>query len=381
MTEALFIGCCFLIVYPYALYPLALKLLCSLYRRELLHKEETPAITVIIPAFNEEDVIAEKIENTLKLDYPADKREIIVISDHSTDKTNEIVKGYEKQGVRLIVQPVRKGKTAGLNDAVGIARGEILFFTDADSMYRADALKIAASILSANPDVGLVTGSTDYLAERDGKMVVTTGMYTRLERFIKRQESLLGSCVGADGAIFAMRRACYANLQHDDINDLVLPLNVKRQGYRVVFQEGLVCSEAPAADESGEFNRQVRITNRTLRALFRNADLMNMFKYPLFSFELVSHKLIRLSVPLFMLLLIPLNILLLTEGRVYAFLFVAQAAAYGFCLMRFRWERSGRQSTMLTFLYHFIIINLSMLIGWIKFLSGQKSVIWNPQKQ
>ncbi len=381
MTEALFIGCCFLIVYPYALYPLALKLLCFVYRKQLLQEEGTPVITVIIPAFNEEEVIGEKIENTLKLDYPADKREIIVVSDNSTDKTNEIVKGFEKQGVRLIVQPVRKGKTAGLNDAVKISRGEILFFTDADSMFRNDALRIVAGVLAANPEVGLVTGSTDYLAERDGKMVVTTSMYTRLERFIKRLESLLGSCVGADGAIFAMRRACYANLQHDDINDLVLPLNVERQGYRVVFHDSLVCSEAPAADESGEFNRQARITNRTLRALFRNADLMNPFKYPLFSFELVSHKLIRLSVPLFMLFLIPLNILLLTESRIYVLLFIAQAAVYGFCLMRFRRERSGKHGTMLTFLYHFIIINLSMLIGWIKYLSGQKNVTWNPQKQ
>jgi cellulose synthase/poly-beta-1,6-N-acetylglucosamine synthase-like glycosyltransferase len=370
-----------MIIYPYAVYPAALKILGSVFRRDIPRRDGTPVITVIISAFNEEKVIGEKIENTLKLDYPVEHLEIIVVSDNSTDKTNEIVKRYEKQGVLLLAQPVRKGKTAGLNEAVKNARGDILFFTDADSLYKTDALKIAAGVFSGNPKVGLLTGSTDYLAERDGKMVATTGMYTRLERFIKRQESLLGSCVGADGAIFAMRRALYSSLQHDDINDLVLPLNVVRQGWRVVFHENLVCTEAPAADESGEFNRQVRITNRTLRALFRNADLMNILQYPLFSLELISHKLIRLTVPLFMLFLLPLNILLLTKGGIYSFMLLAQMVVYGFCLVRFRKERAGKRSTLLTFLYHFVIINLSMLIGWMKYLSGQKNVTWDPQKQ
>jgi len=281
----------------------------------------------------------------------------------------------------LLSQPVRRGKTAGLNEAVKKARGEILVFSDADAMFEADALKKMTGYLSGDASVGLVTGSTYYRSKGEGKIVATTSMYMRLESFIKRRESLLGSCVGADGAIFAVWKALYQPLQNDDINDLVIPLKVIKQGYRVVFHDQLFCSEAPAADARGEFNRQVRITNRTLRALFRNSELMNFFRHPLFSFELISHKLLRLAVPFFMLSLIPLNALLLKQGTVYYVTFAVQIAVYSACLFRFWQERSGKEGKLFNVLYHFVMVNVSMLTGWIKFLTGQKSVIWNPQRQ
>ena len=381
MIKIAFLICCFMVVYPYVVYPAILKILCFFHRREILSKDELPGMSMIISAFNEEDVIAEKIENTLALDYPKENIEVIVVSDHSTDGTDEIVKRYESRGVILLSQPVRKGKTAGLNDAVQKAREEILVFSDADSMYEPDALKIIAGSLAGDGRIGLVTGSTDYFSAGAGKMVPTAGAYTRLERFIKKHESMLGSCVGADGAIFGMRKPLYQPLQDDDINDLVLPLKVVQQGRRVVLLEKLRCAEAPAVDEGGEFRRQARITNRTLRALFRHAELMNVIKYPLFSFELVSHKLLKLSVPLFMLLLFPLNILLLNRGDVYYATFFAQVASYGICLIRLWQDRAGVKHVIFGFLYHFIMVNVSILVGWTKFLSGQKSVMWNPQRQ
>jgi cellulose synthase/poly-beta-1,6-N-acetylglucosamine synthase-like glycosyltransferase len=381
LMKPIFVICCFMIIYPYVLYPLVLRMLSYFRTLNILSGNERPLITFIISAFNEEDMIGRKIENTLSLNYPKEKLEIIVVSDNSTDRTDEIVKSYDIQGVILLLQPVRKGKTAGLNDAVKKARGEILIFSDADSMYETDALKKIAGFLSANASVGLVTGSTHYHSEGDGKMVVTTSIYTRLERFIKQNESKLGSCVGADGAIFAMRKSLYKPLLDDDINDLVIPFKVVKQGYRVVFHDNLFCTEAPAADESGEFKRQTRITNRTLRALFRNAELMNIFKYPLFGFELISHKLLRFSVPFFMLALLPLNTLLLGQGTVYYVMFAVQIAVYSFSLFNFRQERAGRKGKLFGFLHHFVMVNVSMLLGWIKFISGQKNVIWDPQRQ
>jgi cellulose synthase/poly-beta-1,6-N-acetylglucosamine synthase-like glycosyltransferase len=381
MAETLFLTCCFMIAYPYAVYPVILKILSSFSRREIHLKHETQVVTIIISAFNEEDVIAKKIENTLSLHYPKDKLEILIVSDHSTDSTDEIVKRYASSGVLLLTQPVRSGKTAGLNEAVKLARGEILVFSDADSMYETDALEIMANCLSSDAEVGLVTGSTNYLSEGDGKMVVTTSIYTRLERFIKKHESKISSCVGADGAIFGMRKALYQPLQHDDINDLVLPLKVIKQGYRVVLHDQLLCIEAPAADEGGEFKRQARITNRTLRAIFRNASLMNVFKYPLFGFELISHKLLKLCVPFFMLFLLPLNVILLGKRPVYTVTFAVQIASYGLCLIRLWLDRSGKRHLIFSFLYHFIMVNASILVGWSKFLVGQKSIMWNPQRQ
>ncbi len=381
MLKTAFIFCCVLVVYPYAMYPLLLKVLGLFRKQAIVVKSGCPAMTFIISAFNEEEVIKEKIENTLALDYPRAKLEILVVSDCSTDRTDEIVNGFRNNGVLLLSQSERKGKTAGLNDAVNRAHGEILVFSDADSMYETQALKKMAECLSGDPRVGLVTGSTHYRSARESKIVETTSMYMRLESFIKRQESALGSCVGADGAIFAMRANLYQPLQADEINDLVIPLKVVKQGHRAIFHDNLHCYEAPAADASGEFRRQTRITNRTLRALFRNAALMNIFKYPLFSFELVSHKLLRFTVPFFMIALLLLNALLLREGLFYYVTFAAQIAAYIFCLFRFWQERTGRKNNVFNFVYHFVMVNVSMLTGWIKFLSGQKNVIWNPQRQ
>jgi cellulose synthase/poly-beta-1,6-N-acetylglucosamine synthase-like glycosyltransferase len=381
MIRIAFFSCCFMVVYPYLVYPVILKILSLFRRLSVLSKEGTPRVTVIISAFNEEDVIAKKIENTLALDYPEDNVQIIVVSDNSTDRTDEIVKRYDTRGVILLSQPVRKGKTAGLNDAVRKAWGKILVFSDADSMYETNALKIIAGSLASDRRIGLVTGSTNYVTEGLGKMVVTTSIYARLERFIKKHESLVGSCVGADGAIFGMRKSLYEPLQDDDINDLVLPLKVVKQHRRVVLLEQLTCTEAPAVDESGEFRRQARITNRTLRALFRHADLMNVIKYPLFSFEVVSHKLLKLSAPFFMLSLFPLNIFLLDRGGVYYATFFAQIACYGLCIIMLWRAGDGNKHAIFGFIYHFIMVNVSILVGWAKFLSGQKNVIWNPQRQ
>ena len=381
MLEILFIVCCIMIIYPYILYPVLLLMISVNRNRQISVSSTSPSVTIIVSAFNEEDIIGEKIRNALALNYPKEQLEIIIVSDNSTDRTDEIVKNFSKQGVTLLSQPVRRGKTAGLNEAVKKARGEILVFSDADAMFEADALKKMTGYLSGDESVGLVTGSTYYRSKGEGKIVATTSMYMRLESFIKRRESLLGSCVGADGAIFAVWKALYQPLQNDDINDLVIPLKVIKQGYRVVFHDQLFCSEAPAADARGEFNRQVRITNRTLRALFRNSELMNIFKHPLFSFELISHKLLRLAVPFFMLSLIPLNALLLKQGTVYYLTFAVQIAVYSACLFRFWQERSGKEGKLFNVLYHFVMVNVSMLTGWIKFLTGKKSVIWNPQRQ
>mgnify|MGYP001572694691 FL=1 len=210
-------------------------------------------------------------------------------------------------------------------------------------------------------------------------MAETSSIYTRLERFIKQHESIIGSCVGADGAIFAMRKTLYQPLFNDDINDLVIPLNVVRQGYRVVFHENLYCFEASSSGSKNEFQRQTRITNRTLRALFRHCDLMNFLKYPLFSFEMISHKLIRLSVPIFLIALIPLNLLLLSEGFLYKLILASQCLFYIGALIGWMQEIKGEKTGRLGFIYHFLLVNSSILIGWFKFLSGEKQVMWNVQ--
>lgn len=375
MLIAAFVLLLFLVIYSYAVYPLILAGLSRLWGRPGAEGAETPSVTLIISVFNEEEVIARKLNNSLELDYPRLLLEILVVSDASTDRTEAIVGEFERFGVRLLSRPGRQGKTAGLNEAVAHAGGQVVVFTDADAMYPTDAIRKIVAVLGA-PGVGLVTGSTQYVAAGAGDVASTSGVYTRLERLTKRLETSIGSCVGADGAMFAMRSTLFRPLNHDDINDFVIPLQVVRQGWRAVCRDDLQCREAASEDTTKEFERQIRITNRTIRALFRNADLMNPFRYPLFSFELISHKLLRLTVPIFLVLAFFTNLLLLAGGPLFVALFACQAGFYGAAVAGFLFERQRRTAGRLGLAYHFVAMNLAMLLGWLAFLRGEKHVTW-----
>jgi glycosyltransferase involved in cell wall biosynthesis len=377
--ETLFYLLIVLSLYSYALYPLLLSLLSSVMKKPLRISETfTPPLTLIISAFNEESVIGEKIENALAIEYPKNLVEILVVSDCSTDRTDAIVQSYASRGVRLLPQLVRKGKTAGLNVAVQQAKGEVVMFSDADSMYEGTTFRKVVAYLS-DPSVGLVTGMTKYTVSRDAKITETSGVYTKLERFIKRHESVVGSCIGADGAIFAMRKSLYLPLREDDINDLVIPLNVIRQGHRVVLHPDLHCTETSSSDSAHEYERQIRITTRTLRALFRYADLLNPVKYSLFSWEIVSHKWLRFSVPWFMLVLFPVSVSVWGEGWIYKVGVLGQMMFYGGALLGYWRDVRGLSGKGFHLLYHFILINVSVLMGWWKFLAGQRIVTWNAR--
>jgi len=379
MITLLFFILILLVIYPYGIYPLILIGLSAIRPRKVAPETQTPSISLIISAFNEEAVIRRKLDNTLNLDYPKDRLEIIVASDNSTDKTDEIVRSFSNRGVVLIALPHRQGKTAGLNHAVRRAKGEIIVFSDANAIYERLTLKKMAGVLG-DPKIGLVTGTTKYMTQGNGKLIELSHMYTRLEHFIKRLESRLGSCVGADGAVFAIRKSLYQPLTSEDINDFVVPLKVVQQGYRAVLDEDLICTEETSQDQKGEFRRQIRITNRTLRAIFRHTELMNPLKFPVFSFLLISHKIIRFCVPLFLLILFPFNVLLLTWGVIYKLLLMGQVLFYTAAFIGFCDNRVSARTSSFSLFYQFVIVNLSMLVGWGKFLSGQKDVTWNPER-
>lgn len=376
----MFINFIFLSLYSYIFYPLILLLLTIIKKKSVFKNSYFPYVSLIIAAYNEETVIGKKIENALALDYPKDKLEVIVVSDCSTDRTNEIVKQYKDKGVILNAQQQRMGKTAGLNDTLPKAKGEIVVFSDANAMYPKNALKNITKNF-ADPKIGFVTGSTKYISKCGDKVVNTTGAYARMERFIKKLESALGSCVGADGAIFAIRKTLYQPLKNTDINDFVIPLGIVQQGYRGIMDEEIFCIEETAQDIGGEFKRQTRITNRTLRAIFENKELLNPFKFPLFSFQLISHKLIRFLVPFFLVLILALNSFLLTSGLLYQFLFFAQFIFYacailGYLLIKLK----DKHIHPFSLCYHFILINTAILLGWIRYLSGRSDKVWEPER-
>jgi cellulose synthase/poly-beta-1,6-N-acetylglucosamine synthase-like glycosyltransferase len=340
-------------------------------------------VTIIVPAYNEEKNIGAKIENVLASDYPREHLDVLVVSDASTDRTNAIVERFSGDGVRLIVQPARCGKTAGLNRALTLARGGIIVFTDANAWYSPVIIRNLVGYFR-DRRIGLVTGYTKYTIGADGTLGEATNAYTRLERAIKSAESRWGCCVGADGAIFAMRRSLYRTLRDDDINDFVLPLSVIEQGHACVFADDAFCSELPGTTLESEFRRQSRITNRTLRALWRNAHVLNPLRFPRFAFLLFSHKVMRFVVPAFLAVSGVTGVALAASG---GFPLPLAAAVLGGCaiaalatLAPASTGGGGAAGKLLNACRVFVTINLAMLHGWWKFMSGRNDVTWQHDR-
>ena len=360
---------------PYLIYPVLLFLF-SRFGRGRNGKESTPSVTFVISAYNEADVIAQKIENTLAIEYPANLFQIVVISDESDDGTDEIVKRFED--VELFRQSPRRGKSAGINDSFNKFKGEFVVFSDANAMYQPDTIKHLVKHF-IDPQVGYVVGRQLYYNDKTSASE-SENTYWGFELKLKEWESRLSSVVGGDGAIMAIRRSLYSPLAADDISDFVLPLRIVVAGYRGRFEPRAICYEEAAPSLGGEFRRKVRIVNRSLRAVFRVPHSLNPFKVGVFSFQLFCHKFIRWFAAYLMLgALISSGVLTLSGELAYLYLFAAQAVLYLIALLsvcpplgRFRLTR---------LLYYFCLANLAGGVGVFKCLLGQKYSTWNPQRQ
>lgn len=371
-----------MILYPYAFYP-SLLWFISLFKkqprkRQFLTISEWPSVTMLISAYNEEAVIEEKILNSLSLDYPKDLLEVIVISDGSTDRTDALVKKYEDKQIKLLRFEGRQGKTGCLNGAVRQAQGSILVFSDANSLYDKNAVKNLA-VRFENSRVGFVTGFTRYRLRVGDGISEGISLYSRLEKFIKSKESIFGSCVGADGAIFGIRKNLYMSLRNEDINDFVIPISIIRQGFHGVLEEAAFCSESAVGGSKSEFKRQVRITARTLRALLNNRDLLNPLKYPFFTFALFSHKVAKLLVPFFLLLLSVNALILLSKQGTY--MLSAVCLALSIMMLAHQRKQAIFSSKLGSLIYSFTSINAAVFIGWLNFLKRKTYTVWMPTQR
>ena len=377
----------FSLFYIYFGYPLLLGLF-ALFRQNQVRMDERyePSVSLIIAAYNEEGVIGEKIENSLKLEYPKDKLEIIVFSDASTDRTDEIVKSYAEQGVRLLRIEGRKGKTYCQNEAVKIASGEIIVFSDANSMYEPDAIQKLVRHF-ADERVGCVSGELRYRSRSDRKHKTVEGerTYWQYDQIIKRLESKVSSLVGASGAIYAVRRELFEPLPSDILEDLVRPLRIVRKGYRVVYDPEAVTWEDTAQDPNREFRRRVRIVTQSVYSLLRDKSLfglLNPLRYGIFSIQLWSHKVLRWLSGIFLVLILALNIPLIGRGMVYTITMTGQVAFYLLALWGILSEKIlGRQAPKVPHVaYYFCLSCYGMLKGMFHGLRGRTMVTWQPSR-
>ena len=377
MLVAVFWAALFLIVYTYLVYPVLIWLL-TVGRRvsDYAPMAEWPDLSLIIAAYNEEAVLRAKLENALALDYPSEKLEIIVVSDESSDDTDRIALEFAERGVRLHRVAERGGKTLAQNAGVALARGEFLVFSDANSMYAPDALKKLLAPF-ADERIGCVCGELQYANPDDGGAGKGEGAYWSYEQFLKRRESLLSSTLGANGAIYALRRELFEALGSEIISDFVMPIRVWRQGYKVIYEPKAIATEHSAGSFGDEYGRRRRIISRSLHGLWTQRAVLNPFAHFFFAFQMFSHKVLRWLVPMLLLVALLANIPLAADGP-YRVLLALQIAFYGLAALgNILPERLGRLFPFYVPAY-FCAINLGALLGLVHFLTGRRDRVWQP---
>jgi cellulose synthase/poly-beta-1,6-N-acetylglucosamine synthase-like glycosyltransferase len=350
----------------------------STFRRT--HKKSfKPSVTILIAAYNEEASIEATIRNKLALDYPQDKLEIIVISDCSSDGTDDIVKGLAPAGVRLLRQEQRAGKTAALNRAVGEARGEIIVFSDANSTYEPQALQHLVDNFT-DPQVGYVTGKMLY-TDPDGSVIGDgCSAYMKYENLLRGLETRVGSVVGVDGGIDAVRASLYRPMAPDQLPDFVLPLSVVEQGSRVVYEPLAILREETLNQPGDEYRMRVRVSLRALWALHDMRCLLNIFNYGVFSWQLTSHKVLRYGAFVLLIAAYLANWMIWNDSVWWTALLLAQSGCYLAALGSWYSERWGLRIRLFYFPYYFTLINVAAAHAFLKYLRGQKQVLWTPRK-
>jgi cellulose synthase/poly-beta-1,6-N-acetylglucosamine synthase-like glycosyltransferase len=376
LLEPVFWLCASGVVYTYLGYPVLIALLARVQPAPPVRKSpHTPAVSVVIAVHNEEDTIERKLGNSLALDYPQDRLEVVVASDGSDDRTNVIVASYPSNRVRL-VEVARGGKAHALNAGVAGARGDVLVMTDAREEVESRAVRELVASL-ADPAVGAVSGELHIRGFEEAEGGEGVGLYWRYEKAIRRAESLFDSTVGVTGALYAVRRELYVPLDPRTVlDDVAVPMRVVMAGYRVVFESAARVFDRVADTPRREYGRKTRTLAGNYQLLALLPELLDPRQNRLF-FQLVSHKVARLAVPWWLLLLYGTSGLLAAEGRLlYVIAFAGQSVFYLLAVLGWLRSRYGRGPRVLDFFYSFTFLNLAAAVGLVGFLRGAATAGW-----
>lgn len=369
-----------MIFYVYLGYPLSIAILSLFMRKDVKKKAHEPFVSILIAAYNEAEHIKETILNKLELDYPSEKLEIIVISDESTDGTDEVVSSFSDKNIRLIRQEPRAGKTAALNLAVPQAQGELIVFSDANSIYEQNALnKLVANF--SDTEVGYASGKMIYVNSDGTPVGDGCSAYMKYENLLRKYETKVGSIVGVDGGIDAIRKDLYEPMNNDQLPDFVLPLKVAEKGYRVVYEPEALLKEDTLKHASDEYKMRVRVSLRAIWAIFDMCGLLFFQKGSrLFSWQLWSHKVLRYACFMFLITAYILNVALLSIGDFYILTFLIQSLAIIASILAVFTKRVDFIGKILNFCHYFVLLNIASGHASLKFIMGKKQVLWSPRK-
>lgn len=374
------------ILYVYFGYPILVAVLAPLCSKQKTYHEYLPNVTLLIAAYNEEVVIKRKLENSLSLNYPRERLQILVAADGSDDKTTEIVQAFAGQGVELSYDPVRRGKLAAINRAIKKARHEIIVFSDANNDYQPDALQKLVQPF-ADPTIGATTGSK-HIVQSESNLAQADGLYWRYESLLKEQENRLGCCIGVVGEIFAIRRDLYTHPPDKIINDdFFIALSILKQGYRILYVPQARSSEKASHSEQDELLRRARIVAGRYQAMAYSPSHLP-FRRPLVVWQIISHKFMRPLVPLAMVaaLLANLAALIFPAGGSPPWLFlnpplavwafVTQLAFYLAAWLGITFKPGGMTGKALYLPVFLVNSNYAALLGLIRYLTGNQTALW-----
>lgn len=372
----------FFIFYCYLGYPLVITLLAGIFGRPVKKADTLPLVSVVISVWNEEDVMEAKIRNLLSLDYPLEKMEILIGSDSSTDRTDEIIRRFVRPGIQLVESPCRRGKAAMINDLVHRAKNEIIVFTDARQIFDRGAIRELVRNFS-DKEVGCVSGELLFL-KKEGWTAKGINLYWEYEKFIRSQESRIHSMLGATGAIYAIRRELYRAVPENVVlDDMFVPFMIILQGYRAVFDPQATAYDEAAENPKEEYRRKARTLYGNYQIFGLIPQMFNLFKSPV-ALQLFSHKFLRVVVPFLMIAAFFSNMGLLS-GVFYRRVFILQIIFYAMAAVGGLVKNKDSDILRGIFRvcaipYVFCLLNFSALMGFWRFVAGRQEVTWEKAR-
>ena len=377
MTTTLFWLCLAIVVYTYVGYGLILYLLVFIKRLAIKAKpladitdDCLPEVTLMVCAYNEEDIISEKMSNTHSLDYPADRLHLVWVTDGSTDNTNSILSTYPD--VKIVFSPERRGKSAALKHGIKEVSTEIVMMTDANTMLNPEAVREIVRLMQ-DPKVGCVSGEKKVMAKSDSDEAAQgEGLYWKYESTLKRLDSELYSAMGAAGELCVIRRQLMTDIPDDTLlDDFVISMEIVRMGYKIAYTSKAFAMEYGSADLHEESKRKRRIAAGGLQSSWRLRSLMNPLRHPVVAFQFVSHRVLRWTItPVCLFALIPLNTILVLsgEGIIYTIIWILQILFYASALAGMKISK------------YFVFMNLNVFRG-MAYLLNNTTGTWEKAKR
>lgn len=387
----LFWICAILVVYTYVGYGILLIAIVKI--KNIFSPSKTidpiaddsllPAVTLMICAYNEEDIVEKKMENTHSLDYPKDKLKVMWVTDGSTDGTNNLLKNYPD--VNVLFEPTRAGKTAAMNRGMNFVDTDIVVMTDANTMINSQAIRVIVNLME-DPKVACVAGEKRVMARNDSQGAAQgESLYWKYESTLKRYDYQLNSAMGAAGELCAIRKSLYEPMPTDTLlDDFIMSMRTLRYGYKIAYSPDAYAMEYGSADLNEESKRKRRIAAGGLQSIWRLRSLMNPFKYPLTAFQFVSHRALRWSItPIALFALIPLNVALVfaNAGTFYSVIWIMQILFYIAAYVGYLQSEKEKKNKLCFICYFFLFMNLNVFKGMAYLKSHKNSGLWEKAKR